>query len=182
MADKIITDEELFGASAGSSDNVVTFKSNPPTTEPEEDMSKYILVCQDCKCTTFQVKLNGDLVCAECDLESSEYAPQLNFARHVPENAEEIDNFDGAKKVTRFQKEGDLTRARVVKRINEWYKDNSLIFAVAYSEGNGAIQWTGVETATEREWVYRQIDGMKRWLGTFEMDDSEPSRDFAKEK
>lgn len=166
MSDKEITDEELYGVT--SRGNITQFPGKQEAPPDQEDMSQYILICPDCKCTTFQVKLNGDLTCAECEKESSEYAPQFNFARHIPENTKEIDHPEDAQKILRFQGE-EFARSRVVKKINEWYKDNTLMFAVAYTLDNGAIQWTGIETVEEREWAYTKIEEMKRWLASYEL-------------
>jgi hypothetical protein len=151
-------------------DNIVTFKGNQPSPEAEkEDMSEFILVCEDCMCTTFQVVLNGNLRCAECERESSEAAPQLNFARHVPENTEEIKNPEDAQKTLRFQGQ-DIAEARVVRKVNEWYKARTLIFAAACTSDAHTIQWTGIETEEHREWLYRRLDELRDWLDKMQLE------------
>lgn len=165
-----------------SDDHPVTSQGNilpmKRRTEEKVDKSQYVMVCTECQCTTWQITLGGAVQCANCDADHSSFTPQLAWARV---HADTIDTStledNDQQKVLRFK--GDIARARVAKKVQEWYDDGSLVFAVAYNLNSGTSMWTGIETAKEREWAYRRLQDMRDWLGSFELDDEQESRSFA---
>ena len=177
MKDKEITDAELYG------ENVTQFPKKRllrEVIEGQEDKASYVLTCGECGCTTWVVEYGGAVVCANCDTDQTDLASHVQWRRFVPDTIDPSLPDADTQRVLRFG--GDLARERVVKRMNEWYKDGTLLLGLVFNENNGTTQWTGVETDKERRWVYRKLDEFKEWLGTFELNDEKESRDFADEE
>lgn len=146
------------GATVTPAGNVITpnFGKKPPEDE------RYIFVCGECQCRTFNLFDDGTIMCAYCDTEvrvdPSDPADKL-WRRCLPRLPDDRSNIESEAGTVNVNHLGDtsLARRRVVSMLEKWSNDGELALIAGYNANGASHGWFGIETEEQRAWALEKL-------------------------
>lgn len=151
-----------------SDDNVVTFRGNQ---KEEQDRTKYLFICGNCSCRTFNLMAGGGIECSFCDTEvltGEAYADdERMWRKRIPDapSKEVRDRIEQEDNVQQSDLPDDsIARRRVTKHINEWGDDNDLVLVGGYNSHGEGRWWMNIRTPEQRDWALEKIDEIVKWV------------------
>lgn len=166
--DKAIMDH-LKNSEVTSQGNVVPLKPKV-IAEVERVTEKCVFICGACECRTFNLFDDGTIACAYCEEELRPYegggATQGQWRTclpPVPQDRSQLETEAGTVNVNHL---GDtsLARRHVVKKLNDWNKDDQLAMIVGYAKNAASHGWFGIESEEQRGWMLEKIDSLRKHI------------------
>jgi uncharacterized Zn finger protein (UPF0148 family) len=130
-----------------------------PLTQPD----KLILLCNECKCPTFNLVANGTMECAYCN---AVVHPETStkWAERVPAPTQDIG--EPEKVSNNVMGNATYARKRVMRELNKWADTATMVLVIGYSVDGYGHSWLDIDTEEQREWILKKIDDLKEYVAT----------------
>lgn len=164
---------------------------NDNENDDENRIQEFYLVCPSCRVMSFNVvalvpqvgRTEHEIRCAGCD--SVVTSGSASDSPDYTGNPED-DRFTWANDMPRIPPAGrmvdlmgytdivstgypSLAKRRVMKRVEEWAKGDTLALLVAYDSSGTGSTWMNYTTEEQRGWVLRRLDELRKMVENYNL-------------